>query len=138
MQKSPLVYRRCKTANTGKKKARLHPWGGPFGKEKKSGPQLTSLSTPCHFLLKLQFSSYGRERPAAVTGVPPPPLAVNVAKCFGRLHVCNLWPENLPESETKPAGWPFSFSPAPPKSCCILAPTWLPQPQLTPSRPRLG
>lgn len=53
----------------------------------------------------------GREIRAGVTWVPPPPppLPISVRKCFSWLHVWNLWPENLPESETKPARWPFFF-----------------------------
>lgn len=133
----PLVYRRCKSANTGKKKRDSTHGVDPLGekKKKKSGPQLTSLPTPCHFLLKLQFSSYGEGDTSRRNMSHSPPLPISVRKCSGRLQVGNLRLENLPEGETKPARWPFFFSAAPPKSCCIPAPTWLLQPRL--GRPQL-
>lgn len=60
-QRSPRVYSRCNSANTGKRERDSTHGVGPSGK--KSGPRLTSLPTPCHFLLKLRFSSRREGRP---------------------------------------------------------------------------
>lgn len=114
----PLVCRSCKSASAGKK--RRDSTQGWALRGEKSGPRLTSLPTPCHFLLKRRSRRFGEGRgaPAGRESLRAPRRSAPRLRPAGRLQSRLENPRNPRQSPLRG----FSAPAASPKSCCIPGP----------------